>query len=90
MSKLGRKEIQAMLQTAEESFPYGQCNTCECFLGYIAQISIDSDAESTDLFIPYKVDRTTIHRCLRCDPCAPGDLYAQYMFKQQRASLTSK
>jgi hypothetical protein len=89
MSKLGRKEIQALLQAAEESFPYGQCNTCECFLGYIAQIGIDSDAESTDLFIPYKVDRAAIHHCLRCDPCAPGDLYAQYMFKKQRDSLVT-
>jgi hypothetical protein len=77
MSKLGRKEIQALLQATDESSPYGQCGTCECFLGYIAQLGIDTNAESADLFIPYKVDKTNIHRCLRCDPCPPGDLYAQ-------------
>jgi hypothetical protein len=87
MSKLGRNEIQAMLEAAEESFPYGQCNTCECFLGYMTQLSIDSDAESHDLFIPYKVDRTSAHRCLECDPCPPGEFYSQYMFEKQRISL---
>jgi hypothetical protein len=86
MPKLGRDEVQTLLQAAEESFPYGQCNSCECFLGYIAQLGNDSIAESTDLFIPYKVNKNNIHRCLRCDPCPPGDMYAQYMFKKQRAT----
>ena len=83
MPKLGRDETQAMLQTAEDSFPHGQCNTCECFLGYIAQLRIDSDPADKDLFIPYKIDRPSIHRCLGCDPCPPGDLYAGYMSKKQ-------
>ena len=87
MSKLGRNEIQAMLQTAEESFPHRQCNTCECLLGYLAQLHTDSDSNYTELFAPYKVDRAAIHRCLKCYPCPPGDLYAQYMFKKQKDSL---
>jgi hypothetical protein len=87
MSKLGRKEIQALLQAAEESSPYGQCVACECFLGYIAQLGIDTNVESADLFTPYKVDRNNIRHCLSCDPCPPGDLYAQYIFKKQRDSL---
>jgi hypothetical protein len=87
MSKLGRNEVEALLEAAEESFPYGRCNTCECFLGYIAQLRIDSDVESNELFIPYKVDHASIHRCLECDPCPPGELYSQYMFEKQRAPL---
>jgi hypothetical protein len=90
MSNLKRNETQALLQAAEESLPYGQCNTCECFLGFTAQLRIDSDAENTDLFVPYKVDRNNVHRCLGCDPCPPGDLYTQYMFKKQRTSLIMK
>ncbi len=58
MSKLGRDEVQALLQAAEDSFPHGECDTCECLLGYIAQLRIDSDPASKDLFIPFKVDRT--------------------------------
>jgi hypothetical protein len=87
MSKLGRDEVQNFLQGAEDLFPHGACNTCECFLGYIAQLRIDSDSESRDLFIPFKVDRTSIHHCLGCDPCPPGDLYAQYMLKKQKSTL---
>jgi hypothetical protein len=24
-----------------------------------------------------------MHHCLACDPCSPGDLYAEYMKKNQ-------
>jgi hypothetical protein len=87
MPKLQRDEIQTLLQAAEDSFPHGECNTCECLLGYVAQLRVDSDSESRDLFIPYKVDRTNIHHCLGCDPCPPGDLYAGYMLKKQKSTL---
>lgn len=87
MPKLGRDEIQAMLQAVEDSFPHEECNTCECLLGYIAQLRVDSDSENVDLFTPFKVDRSNTHRCLGCDPCPPGDLYAEYMRKKQRSTL---
>jgi hypothetical protein len=87
MPKLGREEVQALLQAAADSFPHGECNTCECFLGYLAQLRIDSDSASMDLFTPYKVDRASVHRCLGCDPCPPGDLYAVYMLKKQTSNL---
>jgi hypothetical protein len=86
MQKLTRDEIQAMLHEAEDSFPHGMvCNSCECFHGYIAQLRIDSDSTDKDLFIPYKVNRAEMHHCLGCDPCPPGDLYAEYMKKNARS-----
>jgi hypothetical protein len=87
MPKLGRDEIQALLQAAEDSFPHGTCNTCECFLGYLAQLRIDSDPADKDLFAPFKVRRKDMHKCLGCDPCPPGDLYAEYMLKKQKSNL---
>jgi hypothetical protein len=87
MPKLGRNEVQALLQAAVDSFPHGECKPCECFLGYLAQLRIDSDSAGKDLFTPYKVDRASIHRCLGCDPCPPGELYAEYMQKKQRSTL---
>lgn len=87
MQKLGREEIQALLQEAENSFPHGACSTCECFLGYLAQLRIDSDPAYKDLFLPFKVDRKDMHHCLGCDPCPPGDLYAAYMLKKQKSTL---
>jgi len=84
MQKLNRDEIQAMLHEAEDSFPHGMdCNACECFHGYIAQLRIDSDSAYKDLFTPYKIDRKDMHHCLGCDPCPPGDLYAAHMLKKQ-------
>lgn len=88
MQKLNRDEIQALLQGAEVSFPHshGVCNTCECFLGYVAQLRIDSDSADKDLFTPYKVNRAEMHHCLGCDPCPPGDLYSDYMLKKQKSN----
>jgi len=87
MPKLERNEMQTLLQTVGESFPHRACNTCECFLGYLAQLRIDSDSAAKGLFIPFKVERKEMHKCLGCDPCPPGELYAGYMLKKQKSTL---
>ena len=88
MQKLNRDEIQTMLHEAEDSVPHGMdCNACECFHGYIAQLRIDSDPAYKDLFTPYKIDRKDMHHCLGCDSCPPGDLYTAHMLKKQMATL---
>ncbi len=87
MPKLQRDETQPLLKAAEESFLHGACNTCECFLGYLAQLRIDSDPADKDLFAPFKVRREDMHKCLGCDPCPPADLYAAYMLKKQKNTL---
>ena len=87
MHPLDRDELQTMLHRAEEQFQHGACNTCECFLGYIAQLRIDSDSANKDLFVPFKVRREDMHHCLGCDPCPPGDLYAEYVKKKQMAAM---
>jgi len=87
MATLGRNELQEILTQADGSFPHEACNTCECFLGYLAQLRIDSDSVDKDLFLPFKVDRKDMHHCLGCDPCPPGNLYAEYMKKKQNSNL---
>jgi len=87
MQKLNRDEIQTMLHEAEDSFPHGiDCNACECFHGYIAQLRIDSDSAYKDLFTSYKMSRNEMHHCLGCDPCPPADLYAEHMLKKQKSN----
>jgi hypothetical protein len=83
MTTLTRVQVETLLKEAEQAFPLGTCPTCECFLGYMAQLRVDSDAESRDLFVPFKVDRSLMHGCLGCDPCPPGDLYAAYQRNKQ-------
>jgi hypothetical protein len=80
--KLSRDETQTFLQLAQDSFPHDLCNTCECFHAYLVQLRIDSEPASKDLFLPFKVDRAEMHKCLGCEPCPPGDLYAEYMKKK--------
>jgi hypothetical protein len=87
MQKLLREEVQAFLAEAAESFPHGACLTCECFLGYVTRLRVDSDESSQDLIREYQVERKDMHSCLGCDPCPPGDLYAEYIRKKQQPPL---
>lgn len=87
MSRLRRQDVQTFLAEAADSFPHGACLTCECFLGYVTRLQLDSDETSRDLTGEYKVERNSIHNCLGCDPCPPGDLYAEYVRKQKRPPL---
>ena len=77
--KLTRQEVQKFLDVAVVSFPHDACLTCECFLGYIMQLHLDADADGRELLARYQVDRNSMHSCLGCDPCPPGDLYALYI-----------
>ena len=87
MQKLTREEVQTFLAEAADSFPHGACLTCECFLGYVVRLRVDSDKTSQDLIGEYKVERNSIRSCLGCDPCPPGDLYAEYVRKKQGSPL---
>ena len=79
MDKLTREEVQAFLAGAADSFPHDACLTCECFLGYATQLRVDADAGGRELVAKYQTDLKSTHSCLGCDPCPPGDLYAEYM-----------
>jgi hypothetical protein len=87
MQKLTRQEVQVFLEEAADSFPHSACLTCECFLGYVTRLRVDSDKTSQDLIEEYKVERDSMHNCLGCDPCPPGDLYAEYIRKKQQPPL---
>ena len=86
-TKLSRQDVQYFLAEAAESFPHDACLTCECFLGYLTRLQVDSDESSRDLIDEYHVERKNMHSCLGCDPCLPGDLYAEYVRKRQQPPL---
>jgi hypothetical protein len=79
MVKLTRDEVQTFLASAADSFPHDECLTCECYLGYVTRLQIDSDIDSREIFEDYRSEQNIIHSCLGCDPCPPGDLYAEYV-----------
>jgi hypothetical protein len=82
MAKLTRTELQSLLEAATDSQPHDLCAACECFHAYLAQLRIDSDSADKNLFVPFKIARGEMQKCLGCDPCPPGGLYAGYMMKK--------
>jgi hypothetical protein len=79
---LSVSEVKEFIEKAESSFRHEECATCECYLGYVTQLKIDSTTEAQQFLKEYEPDRDQIHSCLGCDPCSPGTLYANYLRKR--------
>jgi len=75
-------EIKDYLAKAEFTFRHQECATCECYLGYVAQLEIDADQDGRSYLKEYKLANDQIHSCLGCDPCPPGTLHANYLRKR--------
>jgi hypothetical protein len=72
-------QVKALIIKTIDAFPHQECATCECFLGYVTQLEMTSDQSSQQFLARYKPDHNAIHSCLGCDPCPPGDHYAEYL-----------
>lgn len=81
---LSVSKVKILLDNAIETFPHDECETCECFLGYVTQLTMESDESSRQLLDKFKSNREDIHSCLGCDPCPPGDHYAQYLLDNRK------
>jgi hypothetical protein len=71
-------EVRSILSRLISSLPHDACHTCECFQGFLVQLAIDADEGADVLISPLRAARSTLHGCLGCDPCPPGDQYADY------------
>ena len=76
---LSLQQITTLIDQTVDSFPHSECHTCECFLGYVAQLDIDADPIGKAFLEALKPNRSSIHSCLGCDPCPPGDQFAAYL-----------
>lgn len=79
---LSLSKIKELVKKAEFAFRHQECATCECYLGYIVQLRIDSDDEGEKFLKGILPERDQIHSCLGCDPCPPGTLHANYLRKR--------
>ena len=75
---LSVRQVTTLINQAVDSFPHAACETCECFLGYVTQLEIDSEKLGQAFLKRYKPGRSEIHSCIGCDPCPPGDQFAAY------------
>lgn len=85
--KLTQEEIADLLNKAEKSFRHEECATCECYLGYLAQLEIDASREGWQFIQENIPPKKEVHSCLGCDPCPPSILYAEYLRKKPKTSL---
>jgi hypothetical protein len=77
--KLSIDQAKKFLAEALDSFPHTACTTCECYLGYLTQLELDSDESLVEIFAPHKPERSRVHSCFGCDPCPPADLFSGYL-----------
>ena len=76
---LSIQQITTLINQTVASYPHSECQTCECFLGYVAQLEFAADPIGKAFLETLKPSRTVIHACLGCDPCPPGDQFAAYL-----------
>lgn len=81
---LSTEDVKNYLDSVEKDFPHDECRTCECFLGYLVQLELDSSSEARFLLGSYKPSRGQVHACLGCDPCSPADHYLDYLQRKQK------
>ena len=72
-------QVRTLINNTIEAFPHQECATCECFLGFVTQLELDSDEEGQQFLNRYQPERKDVHPCLGCDPCPPGDHFAAYL-----------
>lgn len=76
---LTRAQVDSLLARARASFPHDACLTCECFLGYLVQLGIDSGVDVRALLDEMGIEREDAHGCLGCEPCPPAGLFAEHL-----------
>lgn len=81
-NKLSLAQAKKLLDDAVAEFPHDDCYTCECFLGYLFRLELDSEPAFKEIAQEFKPPRELMHSCMGCDPCPPGDHYAAYVQKK--------
>ncbi|MBN2130317.1 MAG: hypothetical protein JW741_12515 [Sedimentisphaerales bacterium] len=72
-------EAQRLLNKLERAASMEACWSCECLQGFITQLELDAAEDSKPFLETYEVRHERLHGCLGCRPCAPADLYAEYL-----------
>jgi hypothetical protein len=77
--QLNREAVRSTLQELEASLPHDACRTCECLQGFLTQLQLDAPEDAGALIRPWLAARSQVHGCLGCDPCPPGERFADYL-----------
>ena len=55
-----------------------ECRSCECFHALLTKVRHDCP-EAATIAVPLQISTKNMHHCLGCEPCAPGDVFADYL-----------
>jgi hypothetical protein len=72
-------EAKRLLDKLERVAEMEACWSCECLQGFITQLELDAADDFKPFLETYEVRHERLHGCLGCRPCAPADLYAEYL-----------
>jgi hypothetical protein len=75
--KITHKEVVKILEDLKDSLPRAECQTCECYQGFLIQLEIEALEIIKDLTDPLKVNSFEMHGCLGCDPCPPAEAFTE-------------
>lgn len=79
---LPARQVKQLIVRLEGAAEQEACWSCECLQGFITQLELDAAADAKGLLEMYEVRREKLHGCLGCDPCPPGDLFAEYQARR--------
>jgi len=83
---LSASHVQILLERLKESAGKEECGACDCFQGLLVQLELDAAEDVTELTDPLKRPRERMHGCLGCDPCPPGALFTEYLWRKMAHS----
>ena len=84
---LSIEQLKELIAKAEFAFRREECATCECYLGYVTQLKIDTGQEGRKYLKKHFPPPDEVHACLGCDPCSPSTLYADYLRKKTTGTI---
>ena len=76
---LNRDEVATMIEKLRGAVRKETCWACECVQHMLDQLELDADEDVADMTALLKIAREAMHNCLGCDPCPPGNVYAEYL-----------
>ncbi len=83
--RLSKEEVAGLLAQLQQASSRDECWSCECLQGFIAQLELDAAEGGKAMLEKDKVDPSQLHGGLGCEPCAPAEMFAEYLMRKREA-----
>jgi len=83
--RLSKEEVAGLLAQLQRASLREGCWSCECLQGFVAQLELDAAEGGRPLLEEHRVDASQVHSGLGCEPCAPAEMFAEYLMRKREA-----